>query len=296
MSASRNLGTSETNNAHLAGPNAGELSTHELMELANLDTMGLLDETEREQFERGFQAATPGVQAQIRREQLRLSSDDSMLPQVEPPLGLRARVLNALREVMGQGKTDAARKAAGVAGTIGMGNRSTAVVPGLRRAQGVNPIWRASAIGAIAASLVFGVVAFQVFNESQKLTSSLADNATNDYLLREYGARFDKTFFDPNTKLVSFSPTDSKFAGRATILLDPVHKKAQLFCRDLPVGDGEYEVVVVDAQGNATKAVLTFKPGSSGINQHLISSVSMETSQSIAIRKVGETQLMLCSR
>ena len=76
------------------------MMTHELMEMASLDAMGLLDPTERETFELAFQAADPALQAQIRREQLRFSRMDDMLPKVSPPLGLRARVIAAVRGAM----------------------------------------------------------------------------------------------------------------------------------------------------------------------------------------------------
>ena len=76
------------------------MTTHELLELASLDAMGLLDPEEREAFELAFRAAAPALQAQIRREQLRLSYIDGILPVVEPPPGLRARVMAKVREAI----------------------------------------------------------------------------------------------------------------------------------------------------------------------------------------------------
>ena len=60
------------------------MTTHELLELASLDALGLLDADERESFERAFRAAAPAVQAQIRREQLRAPRSAMNSPAVDP--------------------------------------------------------------------------------------------------------------------------------------------------------------------------------------------------------------------
>lgn len=74
------------------------MSLQELIELAILDAMGLLDEREQASFESAFRTASPSIQAQVRREQTRLSRIEALLPDVTPPAGLRAAVLAAVRE------------------------------------------------------------------------------------------------------------------------------------------------------------------------------------------------------
>lgn len=54
------------------------MKTQELIELAVLDAMGLLDEQEREAFDAAFDAAAPAIQAQVRREQTRLSVSEHL--------------------------------------------------------------------------------------------------------------------------------------------------------------------------------------------------------------------------
>ncbi|QYU70067.1 hypothetical protein J4558_08100 [Leptolyngbya sp. 15MV] len=46
---------------------------HDLLEMAVLDTLGLLDEQEQAAFEMAFRSAPPAVQAQVRREQTRFA-------------------------------------------------------------------------------------------------------------------------------------------------------------------------------------------------------------------------------
>ena len=69
------------------------MTTRELLELASLDAMGLLDDNEHEAFEGAFRAAAPAVQRQVRREQERLTGDTSTLPDVDPPAELVADLL-----------------------------------------------------------------------------------------------------------------------------------------------------------------------------------------------------------
>ena len=212
--------------------------TLELLEAASLDAMGLLDPEEREAFERAFQAAAPAVQAQIRREQLRFSKADDVLPQVEPPLGLRARVIAAVREAMG------------------MAERRTDAAPALRFPTGVSRFWRVGAIGAMAAAIVVSIYAFQVANENSGLTDARQGIFLSERWQREYGTRFDANFLNPNERFVSFHPAtdapDNKSA-RATLMFDPDKKTAQLVVQDLPA-PGDYEVVVIDASGHQTSA------------------------------------------
>src|SRR5262249_53868009 len=128
------------------------MKTQELLELAALDALGLLDENERETFDRAFRAAPPALQAQIRREQTRIAGDDWLLPKVQRPIGLRARVLAAWREaVSAVSNRGRARRLVG----------SLALLP----SRGVSPFWRAGAIGCAAATITMGVALFWVQSE-----------------------------------------------------------------------------------------------------------------------------------
>src|SRR5215471_5879583 len=100
------------------------MNLQQLIELAVLDAMGLLDESEQSQFEGAFRAAAPQVQAQVRREQTRLSVIEALLPDVQPPAGLRAAVIEAVRAQM-------LAEADGVAG----------VLPPMIKSRRVSPWW-----------------------------------------------------------------------------------------------------------------------------------------------------------
>lgn len=246
-------------------------STHDLLELASLDAMGLLDAEEREDFERAFAAAPPAVQAQLRREQLRFASDAS-LPAVEVPLGLRARVLSAIMEKM-QGMSG---RRAGAAGALP-----------LRTPSGVSRFWRVGAIGALAASLVLGYFSLQIFNENRGLRDAQASNIQTQYLLKEYGASFERVFYAADARLVRFSPAQDARAGKAAMLVSATLNEARLFVKELPVAGATYEVVVVDAQGRETSAVITIRDPGTGSAEATFRAGDVEGASKLLIRLQG---------
>ena len=120
----------------------------QLIELAILDAMGLLDEDEQRSFDSAYRTAAPAVQAQVRREQTRLSRIESLLPAVTPPAGLRAAVLEAVRrEILAAEMADPA-----VVGTL----------PQIVKSRGVSAFWRAASVGMAAAAVVLGITTLQM--------------------------------------------------------------------------------------------------------------------------------------
>lgn len=260
--------------------NNQNLATHELIEMASLDALGLLDPEERDAFERAFRAAAPAVQAQLRREQLRFSKMDDMLPQIEPSLGLRARVIAAVREAM---ETVAAR-------------RGTEAAPALRFPIGVSRFWRVGAIGAMAAAIVLGFSTLWISNETKDLNEARSQIAFNTAMDRDLGRRFTSSFMNANTQFVGFVPaSDAPDArgARARLMFDPAKKQAELFVQDLPATDRDYEVVVVDKNGNTASAVISFKAPLAGFNAKTIPNLDMENAKQLIIRVQGSDKPLL---
>ncbi len=76
------------------------LPSNELAELAILDTYGLLHDADLLRFEQAFMGSPPDVQAEIRRIQAEIATDERLLPTCEPPAELRERVLDRIRSAM----------------------------------------------------------------------------------------------------------------------------------------------------------------------------------------------------
>ena len=220
------------------------MSTHELLEMASLDALGLLTDEERAAFEAGFQTAPPALQAQLRAEQARMAGDDSLLPPVTPPVGLRARVLAAVREAIGASRTVAGR-----------------IAPDILPGRGVTPIWRAAAIGCLAASIVFGFTTLHMMRTFETVAEQGAATAYHEQLIRDFGPRVKKSLLDPNLQKVAFTVSAGDEAPRgasAAVFLDARTGTGEFYCANLPDTDGEYQLVLMDQDGNIAEAVLKF--------------------------------------
>ncbi|MCL4741957.1 MAG: hypothetical protein KJZ54_07100 [Phycisphaerales bacterium] len=232
------------------------MTTAELMELALLDVLALLDEEERSAFDRAFAAATPEVQAQVRREQTRLARIDALLPDVEAPVTLRARVLAAVRAAM------MASASPGEAAALHLAQNARPVehrLHGHRRR--VTPWWRAAALGATAAAVVLGTLLVQLHSEYQRLENDLKRDALLSQLVETFGSRYvTDAIFDADTRRVAFRPDTPGSQGRAAVWYHPDWDSARFFVVDLPVStpDTTYRLVVLDDQGNVVQDVAQF--------------------------------------
>lgn len=210
------------------------MKTQELLELAALDALGLLDEGEREAFDVAFRVAPPAVQAQIRREQTRIAGDDSLLPGVDAPIGLKARVLAAWQE------------AVDAVSTRGKARRLVGAFT-LLPSRGVSPLWRAGAIGCAAASIVLAVAMFTIKGDFEQYVRAGQQNKIDDLWLQEYGARFRNAVMEPGIEKVNFARDGSSLNGRATLLLDPRTRRGQFLCDQLPASQsGRFLLVALD--------------------------------------------------
>lgn len=274
-----------------------DMKTYELLEFAALDAHGLLDDQEREAFERAFGSASPSLQAQVRREQARLAQSDVGLPPVEPPVGMKSRVMAAVRDAVGIGTSRADSREQVFVGVeqIGVGEMGVGInqqpalrlTPDILPSRGVSHWWRAGAVGAMAAAMVFAFAMLQVRAESEAIAQRMQSNEISQHFLDEFGSRFEQSLFNENTRFVAFSPTAEEFAGRAVVMLDPVRKTGQILVKDLPATGGEYSLVVVDADGNPTgTAIVTFRSTGPGVVDQLFNS-SIDQGQNLAIVAPG---------
>ncbi|CAN5867169.1 hypothetical protein BH11PLA1_BH11PLA1_10500 [soil metagenome] len=225
------------------------LSLAQMFELASLDAMGLLEEGERRAFDETFATLAPEIQAQLRTQQT-LASGAIELPDVAAPEGLRPRVLSAvMRQVTSAGTTLSLRNAG----------------PRLVKALGVNPIWRAAAIGCAAASIALGYAAMQMASEYRTLERLIAGNVVNDVFVKEFGPRFESVLMNSKTQFIQFAASaqvasvEGQSLPSAVILVDPQTRTAQLFCRDLPANGQAYNLVLVDSSGHVGAVLLPFR-------------------------------------
>lgn len=223
------------------------MTTHELLELASLDALGLLDDDERDAFERAFQAAPPAIQAQVRREQARLARAEAILPEVEVPAGLRARVLAAVRDAIQAVQT----------------RRTPRAVLPLLPSRGVSAMWRAAAIGCAAAALIFGFTTIQIRSEVDRIHDLISLNQYEADLIRDFGARFQPTLMDPRTTFVQFDRVAGSVADSAkstALVLVDGDGAALVLARDLPKNPHGYALVAINPDGSFSEPIARIDP------------------------------------
>lgn len=233
------------NPSHPTSPTPAPLDLHDLVELSVLDAMGLLDEEERVRFELAFRAAPPPVQAQVRREQARLSRIESLLPDVSPPPHMRAAVVDAVRR-----EIEASRSQ----------DLDHAQALPMLRSRGVSPLWRAAAVGLLAASVTFGVVTFRVV----RLYEQTADQVRGNQLVSLVGDRFGDAYvrdvlFSRDTARLVFTRSGEAAAGDAALFVNPEWRSAKFFCNAMTAPDGrQLRLAIIDEKGNVVRELRRF--------------------------------------
>jgi hypothetical protein len=231
------------------------MSLQELIEWAILDAMGLLDQDEQAQFDAAFKGATPAVQAQVRREQTRLAMIDSLLPDVTPPAGLRAAVLDAVRRQI------VAAQAAELDGVAGQ------ITPPMIRSTAVSPYWRMASLGLAAAAVVLGFTMFQMDSEYRKFQESIRQDVGLQKMVETLGASYVKgVLFGPDTQRVLFSDaTGAKV--HTSVFYNPEWPSAKIFHEGLGNGDGrKYQLAIIDEHDKVVQVLHTFVPAGAGLD------------------------------
>ena len=268
-------------NRHDSGPNSrpeDQLMSHlphmtrnELLELAPLDALGLLDEYDALLFSRGFHAAPEAVRTEIRDLQAAVAADESLLPDVSPPASLGDRVLAAVRD-----EVDAAADLAPLA-TIGRGRAREAAAgvtldrPAMAPTGPIRPRrrfvhslashgWRAAAFALAAAVVVAMYFGVQLLDQNRELfvivRQMQAEQATANRLnaLRDgAGATWLLQARKPSTERIALLPVDPALNVTGMAYIDPTSGQASVMVHGLPHDeDGGYRfrLSIRDASGS----------------------------------------------
>jgi len=249
------------------------MTMRELIEMASLDAMGLLDDTEREAFERAFDAASPAVRRQVRREQGRLAQADGLLPDVEPSDGLRSRVLVAVRDAM-----------RGVA--VPDGDVLARLAPaGIALRRNVSPLWRAACIGFATATVVLLAAGFTLQQEWSRAAAAQQDGELAMFAARDLGPEFGDVLTNPNTQRVAFIPAslDNREVGTAAIYIDAETGTAYLICNKLPEMEGRFKLAVIDPDGKVVDTLAEFASNGSLRGQQIRNATGLRAGATLAI-------------
>jgi hypothetical protein len=256
------------------------MSTRELFELAHLDALGMLDDAERASYDAAFRAAPAAIRAQVRAEQARVSRLSGALPEIDPPAGLKDRVLEAVGQAMaaqaaGESREAATRTHASTGSGIGSGVvHAGGGRAGSREARGLS-FWRAGAVAMACAALLLGGAFFKVYTDNQNVNRSLAGDAAVNALLVGFGnQQMRDTLFDAATTRAIFARVGVGGGGdgeasadgdaqqavmQAVLFRNPDWSRSRLFAQ-LPAtrAGGAYRLVVVDDEGRVLENLEQF--------------------------------------
>lgn len=180
------------------------LTRDELLELASIEAMGMLDAVEATRLSRAFDAATPSVQAEVLALQERLATDPTLRSSEMPSATLRlrtlARVAEAIEDEAASAKPiatigpAAGRFAAtGVAGSSN-GSSSDSMEEILREIarrtavpQSSQLFWRAASFFLIAALAASSYFHWQTQRQAARLTAFAENQLIDDEIRRGLG-------------------------------------------------------------------------------------------------------------
>lgn len=229
------------------------MSTRDLIELAALDALGMLEPDDQAAFERAFLDAPASVRSQVRAEQARIADLYQNLPGQEPSPDLRDRVIAAVR---GAVEVEAA------GGPRAVVHRPGRFVPKVVQTRRVSPLWRAAAIGLSVAVVVLGVIS----NQLQQKNQQLGDQVFISDSFNSVGTRHLRdTLFNSRTERVIFEVSEAAAAqnlrAEAVVLSNPDWKTSRFICQGLTANNGQrgrFILAVVDEANQVLESLKNF--------------------------------------
>ncbi|UYV12830.1 MAG: hypothetical protein NCW75_00750 [Phycisphaera sp.] len=258
----------------------------DLIELAVLDALGMLEEDESAEFDAAFDAAPPATQLRVRDEQARLANLEGVLPAVSPSPEMRSRVISAVREAM---LADAVAKASEADDDAPLS---------IRKSGGVSRGWRIGTIAAAAAAVAFGVAFGHSTLRYQDLNDRFEGKVALDSAVGAYGAEARDLLLRPHlAKNFYFTPVDP--TSNVAVTLQHLDEKqlAYLNCEFLPTEENvEYALVTLDANGRIGRTIRQF--ASEGpLTRQRIEDITLDNGMRLALVSVnvatGMRQVML---
>ena len=263
------------------------MNTLDLIELAVLDALGMLEDEEARAFSVAFDAAPPATRERVLAEQARLANLEGLLPDVTADAGLRDRVVSAVRNAM---LADAVAKASEV-------EIEDDGVLSIRRSRGVSRVWRIGAIASMAAAVAFGVAFGHTTLRYNDLEERFASNLALDGALNAYGTESMEIFFNKHlVQDVEFAPVDS--SSPIQVVVEYIDEKSVGFlrCGALPISETvEYALVTLDPNNQIGRSFKQFASSGQLTSQQLDDFV-LENGMRLALVSVdlvtGSKQIM----
>lgn len=266
----RNQNGSDTNNASEEERMSAlpPMTTDELLELAPLDALGLLDEYDALLFSRAYHSASEPVRRRIRDLQAEVAGDPAILPDVELPEGMRQRVVAAVSREAEEASD--ARPLATI-GAVRPGqilhtlDRPGAPVARLERRRSgrrlsdslAGNVWRAASFGLAAALIVTIYFGGQTRERNAQLAGVTNMLLAGDDVEAALDAipgvlpRFAELSGDRNARRIAMTPIGEGPDVQAVgyVLMDPETGNGLVVVLGMPGGEDDFRLVARDGDG-----------------------------------------------
>jgi hypothetical protein len=271
-----------------------DLTHQELLDFADLDVLGLLDEVDSTRFEAAFQKATPADQDLIRERQAEFatqlvgSHDTKALPEA-----LKSRVIGSI-----QIENDAIDSALAPVARIGIGRwrreqaSGSLVQPAddenlhaedpilIRRLQRSSVIWRAASFGLIAGLAVSLLIGYTMVENAKEATRLASQRAASEQLSELYPQELSSIINNFKSDQVLGLATSPSHRGSITAILDTEGNNVRLMV--FAIKAGEYAITYTDDTENQQR--LGFKVDE-GMTVVQIDSLDEGVARALASRK-----------
>ncbi len=240
-----------------------ELTHQELLDFADLDVLGLLDEVDSTRFETAFQKAPPADQDLIRERQAALATElVGLTDSKSVPEALKARVLGSI-----QNENDAIDSALAPVARIGIGRwrreqaSGSSVQPAdgehtestsdsflIRRLQRSALIWRAASFGLITGLSVSLIIGFSMVENAKEATRLASQRAASEQLSELYPQELASVINNFKSDQVIGLATSVAHRGSITAILDTEENNVRLMV--FAIKAGEYAITYTDDAEN----------------------------------------------
>jgi hypothetical protein len=240
-----------------------DMTHQELLDFADLDVLGLLDEVDSTRFESAFQLASPADQDEIRERQAELASQLVGTAQLKsPPESLKPRVLESI-----QTENDAIDSALAPVARIGIGRwrreqiDHASVQPAddldfgsqtdplaMHRLQRSSVLWRAASFGLIAGLAVSLVIGYSMVEDAKEAHRLASQRAAAEQLSQRYPQELSNVVNGADGEQVLGLATSVAHRGSITAILDTDRNSVRLMV--FAIVAGSYSITYTDDAEN----------------------------------------------
>jgi anti-sigma-K factor RskA len=237
------------------GERALGMTTGEMLELAGIDALGLLDDEEHAAFDRAFARAPGSVRELVRAEQARVAELGLALPDAEVDPALREKFLERVRAEITRANEPAARRSGSTRVAAHDAARHEPRSLGLRRAKRVSSFWRVATVGASVAAVVLAVLQVQLRQEYNQLENDAQIASLIDSIGIEH---VEDVLFSGAVQRVHFASVGATGRAQAMLLHNPDRDRSRLYVMNL-ASRANYALVSVDAKNVPIEEIRTFE-------------------------------------